>query len=41
LLVLGLIRIFALRAGRTRSAEEALCSKLANGNVGNFQSKAE
>ncbi len=36
-----IIRTFANGAERIRSAEEALCSKLANGNVGNFQSKAE
>ena len=39
LVVSGIIRIFANGAERIRSAEEALCSKLANGNLGNFQSK--
>ena len=38
---IGIFLIFAPRVGRTRSAEEALCSKLADGNLGNFQSKAE
>ena len=29
------------RVGRTRSAEGALCTNLANGNVGNFHSKVQ
>ena len=41
MLVSGFIRNFANGAERIRSAEVALCSKLANGNVGNFQSKAD
>ena len=40
MLVSGIIRKFANGAERIRSAEEALCSKLASENLGNFQSKA-
>lgn len=39
--VSGIIRIFADGAGRIRSAEGALCTNLANGNVGNFHSNVQ
>ena len=38
MLISGFIRNFANGAERIRSAEEALCSKLADGNLRNFQS---
>jgi hypothetical protein len=41
LFVSEIIRTFANGAERIRSAEEALCSKLASENLGNFQSKTK